>query len=55
MVRLARIFMGRLLQQLRDMSNIGENMKVKLSDDSRKDLRWWSRYLGAFQRHPDDH
>ena len=44
-VRLARIFMGRLLQQLRDMSNIGENMKVKLSDDSRKDLRWWSRYL----------
>jgi hypothetical protein len=47
-VRLARIFMGRLLQQLRDMSNAGENMKVKLSDDSRKDLRWWNKFLEHF-------
>ena len=47
-VRLARIFMGRLLQQLREMSDVGVNVKVKLSDDSRKDLRWWSRYLEHF-------
>ena len=47
-VRLARIFMGRLLQQLRDMSNMGENKKVRLSDNSRKDLKWWSRYLEHF-------
>ena len=47
-VRLARIFMGRLLQQLRDMSNMGDNTKVKLSADSRKDLKWWSRYLEHF-------
>ena len=47
-VRLARIFMGRLLQQLRDMSTVGENTKVKLSLDSRRDLRWWSKYLEHF-------
>ena len=47
-VRLARIFMGRLLQQLRDMSSVGDNVKVKLSADSRKDLKWWSRYLEHF-------
>ena len=40
--------MGRLLQQLRDMSSVGDNMKVKLSADSRKDLKWWSRYLEHF-------
>jgi hypothetical protein len=47
-VRLARVFMGRLLQQLRTMANIGENVKVKLSEDSRKDLKWWARYLEHF-------
>ena len=47
-VRLARIFMGRLLQQLRDMSSMGDNVKVKLSEDSRKDLKWWGRYLEHF-------
>ena len=47
-VRLARVFMGRLLQQLRNMTNIGENVKVKLSEDSRKDLKWWARYLEHF-------
>ena len=40
--------MGMLLQQLRDMSGVGVNEKVKLSDDSRKDLRWWSKYLENF-------
>ena len=47
-VCLARIFMGRLLQQLRDMSAVGDNVKVKLSEDSRKDLKWWERYLEHF-------
>ena len=45
---LARIFMGHLLQQLRDMSGMGENQKVKLSENSKKDLKWWSRYLEHF-------
>lgn len=47
-VRLARVFMGRLLQQLRDMAGIGDNKKVRLSDDSKKDLKWWARYLEHF-------
>ena len=47
-VRLARVFMGRLLQQLRNMAGIGDNAKVKLTDDSKKDLKWWARYLEHF-------
>ena len=47
-VRLARVFMGRLLQQLRDMASQGDNVKVKLSDEARKDLRWWDRFLDHF-------
>ena len=47
-VRLARVFMGRLLQQLRTMSTVGDNVKVKLSEESRKDLKWWGRYLDHF-------
>ena len=47
-VRLARAFMGRLLQQLRSMANSKDMCKVKLSDESRKDLKWWSRYLDHF-------
>jgi hypothetical protein len=47
-VRLARVFMGRLLQQLRDMANTGDNLKVKLSAEARKDLKWWDRFLDHF-------
>ena len=47
-VRLARVFMGRLLQQLRAMAGLGDNVKVKLSEESRKDLIWWGRYLDHF-------
>ena len=47
-VKYARAFMGRLLQQLRIMANNKDHFKVKLSDESRKDLKWWSRYLDHF-------
>ena len=47
-VRFARVFMGRLLNQLRTMSGQAERFKVKLSDESRKDLKWWQRYLDHF-------
>ena len=47
-VRLARVFMGRLLQQLRDMASQGDHIKVKMSDEARKDLRWWDRFLEHF-------
>ena len=47
-VKFARAFMGRLLQQLRTMGNSKDNFKVKLSDESRRDLKWWARYLDHF-------
>ena len=40
--------MGRLLAQLRTMSNLKENKKVKLNDESRKDILWWHTYLDKF-------
>ena len=47
-VRLSRVFMGRLLQLLRDMATTGDNIKVKLPVEARKDLRWWDRFLDHF-------
>ena len=47
-VQYSRPFMGRLLQQLRDMSDVPPNKKVKLSTECRKDLIWWSTYLRHF-------
>ena len=47
-VRLARAFMGRLLQQLRALTGVGDNTTVSLTGDSRKDLLWWGRYLDHF-------
>ena len=44
----ARPFMGRLLAQLRTLSNLKESTKVKLSDESRKDILWWYTYLDTF-------
>ena len=47
-VKYARAFMGRLLMQLRTMSDKKDCLKVKLTDESRKDILWWSRYLDEF-------
>ena len=47
-VRLARVFMGRLLQQLRAMVGLSDNAKMSLTDESKKDLLWWGRYLDHF-------
>ena len=47
-VRYARPFMGRLLAQLRAVSNLKDGKKVKLTDESRKDILWWSQYLEKF-------
>ena len=47
-VRFARIFMGRLLSQLRELSCTKDHVKVKLEDQSRKDLLWWSRFLRTY-------
>ena len=44
----ARPFMGRLLAQLRSMCSLKDNKKVKLHDESKKDILWWQRYLDSF-------
>ena len=44
-VKYARVFMGRLLALLRTMTNLKDVKKIKLSDESRKDLLWWATYL----------
>ena len=40
--------MGRLLAQLRSMADDRDCKKVKLLDESRKDIFWWSTYLDTF-------
>ena len=47
-VTYARAFMGRLLTQLRAIGGIPDHKKVKLLDESRKDILWWAEYLDKF-------
>ena len=47
-VKYARAFMGRLLTQLRSLTYQKESMKVKLTEESRKDILWWGTYLDKF-------
>ena len=47
-VKHSRAFLGRLLQQLRDMKGIPDTKRVTLSNDSRKDILWWKTYLRSF-------
>ena len=44
-VKYARVFMGRLLSQLRTMTGIKDTKKVKLQEEARKDIMWWAQYL----------
>ena len=47
-VKYSRPFMGRLLEQLRSVSRVPDSRKVKLTEESRKDIRWWGIYLEHF-------
>ena len=47
-VKHSRPFMGRLLQQLRDMKAVLGGRKVHLTEDSKKDILWWLTYLRTF-------
>ena len=47
-VRFSRPFMGRLLQQLRDICSFPDNKKCSLSPGCAEDIRWWDRYLRRF-------
>ena len=47
-VRFSRVFMGRLLALLREMRTLEGNKKIQISLEAKKDIRWWSVYLRAF-------
>ena len=47
-VRHSRPFMGRLLQQLRDMKDLPDSKRLLLSADCKKDILWWKTYLRDF-------
>ena len=47
-IKHSRPFMGRLLQQLRDMKDIKKGKRVPLSAESKKDLLWWATYMRTF-------
>lgn len=47
-VKFSRPFMGRLLQQLRDIHKQPENKKSPLSEGCKQDIAWWKRYLRRF-------
>ena len=47
-VRFSRPFLGRLLQQLRDMYSLPDHKKAILSIGCKDDIRWWSRYVRKF-------
>ena len=47
-VRFSRPFMGRLLQQLRDIHPLPDNKKSVLSLGCKEDISWWNRYLRRF-------
>ena len=47
-IQYSRPFMGRLLQLLRTMASMGQSSKVKFTQEARKDILWWSRYMATF-------
>ena len=47
-VKFSRPFMGRLLQQLRDIHSNPENKKFPMSEGCKLDIAWWKRYLRRF-------
>ena len=47
-VQHSRTFMNRLLTQLRDMAGKPDSMKIKLTEDCRKDLLWWRCFVKEY-------
>ena len=47
-VKFSRPFMGRLLQQLKELHHQADNKKSLLSPASKLDIVWWHRYLSKF-------
>ena len=44
-VKHSRVFLGRMLAQLRTMAGKPDNKKVKLLEDTRKDILWWANFM----------
>ena len=44
-VKHSRVFLGCLLDQLRSMTGKPDNKKVKLLEQSRKDILWWASFV----------
>ena len=47
-VRFSRPFMGRLLQQLREVQLLPDYKKSPISEGCKEDMKWWERYLRRF-------
>ena len=47
-VRFSRPFMGRLLQQLREVQHLADHKKSPMSPGCSEDIAWWDRYLRRF-------
>ena len=47
-VKHSRVFLGRMLEQLRTMTKMKDSKKVKLTEDTRKDILWWFNFLDHY-------
>ena len=47
-IKFSRVFMSRLLIQLKSMHTLPDQKKVPLSQDCRDDIAWWNRYIRTF-------
>ena len=47
-VKFSRVFLGRLLDLLRQMRTLEGNKKMPLTQEAKKDIKWWSVYLRGF-------
>ena len=41
-IQFSRVFMSRLLNQLKSMHGLADHKKVKLSQDCKDDIQWWA-------------
>ena len=47
-VKHSRVFLGRMLEQLRAMGGKQDNKKMKLLGETRKDILWWYNFLDHY-------
>ena len=47
-VKHSRVFLGRMLEQLRSLAGVKDNKKTKLLNETRKDLIWWATFLDMY-------